>query len=627
MNNIIASTSSSKALEHIYKEGKDFILIALTGRTGSGCSTSAQILSSRSLELPEQGYHGITPNEFRKYKIIKKYLAQQWQPFKWLQIRTVISKFLIQLSFEEFSIFISNTLNLDHEEILKKITRLKTDFLKIQTTIQDYELTSQLERRESRIQDNEIYNLYFSTLPKFSDEIKSTLQEISENAYTRIYQTAGDNIRASGTANSSVFDSECIFNLPRSINKAVKAAHQVCKHKDEPCYIVIDAFRNPYEAFFFKERYADFYLFSINTENSSRLEHLRKTHKFTEDQIKDLDEKEYPSKLTGEKNFTSQNIQKCIEISDIHIHNPKQDKFTQVELKCQLGWYIALIMHPGLVMPSSIETCMQIAYSAKQSSGCISRQVGAAVTDNEFSLKSIGWNNTPQGQVPCLLRNAEDLLKGSDRLAYSDYERNNKEFHDAIEIKYAAHVDSPLLNGRNLPYCFKSVQNEVDNEKNQVHTRSLHAEENAFLQISKYGGQKLKGGVLFTTASPCELCAKKAYQLGISLIVYIDPYPGIATSHTLANGTATPQMQLFRGAVGKAFHQLYQPLMPFKDELETLLDISKLPKPKNPAIEELKDENIKLKQEIETLKSLINSLGENHSKTKSQTIKKASKRP
>lgn len=70
MSNVIASTSS-KALEHIYKEGKDLILVALTGRTGSGCFTSAQILSSETLELPDQGYEGIIPNEFREYKIIK----------------------------------------------------------------------------------------------------------------------------------------------------------------------------------------------------------------------------------------------------------------------------------------------------------------------------------------------------------------------------------------------------------------------------------------------------------------------------------------------------------------------------------------------------------------------------
>ena len=82
-------------------------------------------------------------------------------------------------------------------------------------------------------------------------------------------------------------------------------------------------------------------------------------------------------------------------------------------------------------------------------------------------------------------------------------------------------------------YCFKDIYNGITGKPNQVHTRALHAEENAFLQIAKYGGAKIQGGKLFTTASPCELCSKKAYQLGIKEIYYIDPYPGIKSNHCI----------------------------------------------------------------------------------------------
>ena len=107
---------------------------------------------------------------------------------------------------------------------------------------------------------------------------------------------------------------------------------------------------------------------------------------------------------------------------------------------------------------------------------------------------------------------------------------------------------------------------------NQVHTRSLHAEENAFLQITKYGGRGVIGGNLFTTASPCELCSKKAYQLGIKNIYYIDPYPGIATNHILEGGSLNPNLKLFYGAIGKAFHKLYTPIVPYKDEMNALIN-------------------------------------------------------
>ena len=129
--------------------------------------------------------------------------------------------------------------------------------------------------------------------------------------------------------------------------------------------------------------------------------------------------------------------------------------------------------------------------------------------------------------------------------------------------------------GRLLSYCFKDEYEKITGEKNQVHTRSLHAEENAFLQIAKYGGDGIKGGNLFTSASSCVLCSKKAYQLGIRHIYYIDPYTDIANSHILSFGkykNQCPQCHLFYGAIGKAYTCLFTQRIAIKDELKILLD-------------------------------------------------------
>ncbi len=239
------------------------------------------------------------------------------------------------------------------------------------------------------------------------------------------------------------------------------------------------------------------------------------------------------------------------------------------DLANQLLRFVSLIRRPGIVTPSALERCMQIAYTAKLNSGCISRQVGAVVTDVNFSVRSIGWNDAPHGQVPCNLRNRDDLLAGSDSSAYSEFERTDEKYlgHFTTSSKRFTIVPEE---GRNNAFCFKSEYNAFRNERNQVHTRSLHAEENAFLQISKYGLSSIEGGLLFTTASPCELCAKKAYQLGITRIFYIDPYPGIAIGHILQGGSKNPTLTLFSGAIGRAFHKLYSPIVAYKDELNAL---------------------------------------------------------
>ncbi|MEJ2065465.1 MAG: hypothetical protein P8X74_19665, partial [Reinekea sp.] len=63
-----------------------------------------------------------------------------------------------------------------------------------------------------------------------------------------------------------------------------------------------------------------------------------------------------------------------------------------------------------------------------------------------------------------------------------------------------------------------------------------------------------------------ELCAKKASELGIKNIYYVDPYPGLASSHNLKY-TTSPELKQFYGAVGMGFYRLYMPLLPMKEEL------------------------------------------------------------
>ena len=167
-----------------------------------------------------------------------------------------------------------------------------------------------------------------------------------------------------------------------------------------------------------------------------------------------------------------------------------------------------------------------------------------------------------------MLRCADELFQNTKSISYSNYEKSD-EFKNALRKFYPVFKDKNL-NGLNKSFCFKDIYNEDKKDKNQVHTRSLHAEENAFLQISKFGGEGIRNGTLYTTASPCELCSKKAYQLGIKRIVYIDPYPGIAQKQILHSGSIPPILNLFNGAIGSAYHKLYEQILPFKDELEAL---------------------------------------------------------
>lgn len=582
-------TKLSDGINTIYENRGNFIVIGLTGRTGSGCSSAAKILSEtiENVKLPKPKLCG--DEEDTKYKIIYEFAQKNWRKFHWIQIKDVITSFVLDNSYASFEDYVSKALAndlIDKAKIEKQLSslikesydQLHNERVKLNKERKRLESAKTLNREKLEARRDKSYKFYFETLPPFTEKLKSTLNKLSGNSYTKAYQLFGDNLRASGNAFDSKFNAKNIYRISIRVNKIIKIfTEKARKHKDN-VYVVVDAFRNPFEAIYFRERYAAFYLVSINTKNSDREHRLKKILKLNDDQMREIDEKEGAQDHNDKKFFISQNIPKCIEISDIHINNPHNGEDDYSTLKMQLSWYISLIMHPGLVTPSREERCMQIAYSAKLNSGCISRQVGAAIANEENSIKAIGWNDPAQGQPPCLLRSVSDLINNEDDSSYSKFEKNDKDFREEVKKEYENKlVDKEIVRslcGRNVSYCFKKIKNELDKKKgkggNQVHTRSLHAEENAFLQIVKYGGPGIKGGILYTTASPCELCSKKAYQLGIKNIVYIDPYPGIAKDHILRIGTNSPKLTLFHGAIGRAYNQLFESIIPFKDELEII---------------------------------------------------------
>ena len=583
------------ACSEVFNERRRFIILGLTGRTGSGCTTVASILSGDFSEFCPPLPHSpanFTSDQNRKYHTCFNYLNNNWGKFYHIKLSSLITSFILERNFLDFLDFVKTIPGCSDIDFGENFSSEYESLNKKRKKIQE----KTAKRNGDAYYDDEIYKFYFTEIEEFSGKIKSAF---GENV-SKIFQAIGNNIRNSGDPFLNGFDPKALYKIPQRANLLIKILRKKSKiNEDDRVLVCLDAIRNPFEAFFFKERYSSFYLVSISCANNERVMRLRKDLKLNDAQIDSLDKTECPEKLEGEKYFTSLNVQKCIEVSDIHINN-ENDNDSFANLKKQLVKYVALMMHPGLITPSKSERCMQAAYDAKLNSGCISRQVGAAVANEHYSIMSLGWNTTPQGQTPCSLRDAKHLIRHEDVSAFSDYEKSNDKFRGKLKSIYMA-VDNSNC-GRPLCFCFKDVHNSLDGEKNQVHTRALHAEENAFLQITKRGGMEANNWILFTTASPCELCSKKAYQLGINKIYYIDPYPGIAEDQVIKSGEKMPTLLLFTGAVGRAYQQLFHPILPYKDEMELSFEI-KVPNPKKQELDNLREEVKSLKLENERLKN------------------------
>ncbi|MHB2054519.1 anti-phage dCTP deaminase [Pantoea sp. SGAir0418] len=573
--------NDQKFISELFLENSQFILVGLTGRTGSGCTTTANILEGKEISFPEINslngfYSGLDLN---RYSIVKDFAENHWENFYSIKVSDLISIYLLVLPSTKLLQFIQSCANAASKKSVLDLVKngvlskslLKTNYLGVLRNLLDH--NNDIDFADRR---NVTFIRILQLVRKFTRDLKHELNSIESGLYVALYQSAGKSIRRIGRVDASYntenFVPNSVFHLPETINRVIKLIRKV---KNNKAYIVIDAIRNPYEAKFFKDRYAAFHLISINAPDEHRTKYLQRLHKFSAEQIKKIDDEE-SGKGTGEYNhLTNPNVKKCIEISDIHLFNPKNEFDNNNVLKAQIAWYISLMQHPGLISPTSMERVMQVACSVKLNSGCISRQVGAVVTDDNNSIKSVGWNDVAKGQIPCAMRSIDGLLNDFDINQYSEYERNNQKFREKAKdllIKFKPiNIKNEIFKGRTISYCFKDIHNSIDNKSNQVHTRALHAEENAFLQLVKYGNSGIEGGKLYTTASPCELCAKKAYQLGISEVIFIDPYPGITQDHIINIGSTPPKLVQFRGAIGKSYHRLYEQVIPIKDELDYML--------------------------------------------------------
>jgi deoxycytidylate deaminase len=553
-------------INEIFKQIDDNIIIGLTGRTGSGCTTLSKLISSELMLDDAAPSKIINKNERRKYRIIKDYIKENWSPFSRIQLSNIITSYIFDYTGDFFSGLPASSQN--ETDIIKKFNELK----------RFYEINVLLLNNEVKIDENKIentYDFYFNKLPQFSEELREYLSK----HFTKTFQDIGDNIRRAGTIYGGDSDPKkffCIMQRTNLLMQITKLYNKKLRElgKEVKDYFVIDAFRNPYEALFFKSKYSYFYLVSISTTKSDRENRLMDLYKYTKEDIEAISLREFPEQ---DVDFEKIDVKSCIEHSDIHIENPNNNTFNKYSnLKYHIAKYVALMKHPGLITPSKDERCMQVAYTAKFNSGCISRQVGAVVTDQDYSIKSVGWNDTPYGQVPCLLRSMKDLINRNDEVAYSDYELKNPDFYEIVKEKYNSRINNPCLKGKNYSYCFKDIHYyDITKKKSKAqYVRALHAEENAFLQIAKYSSGGINNGILYVTASPCDLCSKKAYQLGIKRIVFIDTYPGIAQDLILNCGDNRPSVEIFSGAIGRAYHQMYESVMPYKDELSILFSNS-----------------------------------------------------
>lgn len=638
-------------MELMYCQRKNFMVVALTGITGSGCSDLAELMSKPFDNWGEvrDGEKLKPRNSADKQEVVfyKKYdlcynvcKCQYKEPFTIIKYRNIllytalerialekpspneIRKALAELLKQKFDKSHTN-----EEDRIDKDFIVNNDFSDEELQylgLNDYICGKLIELSKLSQEDKNEYRkllclLYFDNgefqqmCEKLYDELKHR-NYYAKNFFVHRLATA---IRATGNpmepiaANFVGFNNENVFLIVEKINELIKGWHLVKPKRARR--FVIDSVRNSMEILYLRERYNAFYMIALHNDGNEENMILEKVSKMTLGRsYTELDfekgETALVDKIAGkimrlsktenhindfeDGRFFSPDISRCVTESEIHIRYKKLSDLTNPEEKSFYSYgeqwmkIYALIVRPGLITPSHDERCMSIAYVAKFNSGCISRQVGCTIVDGEYSVQSVGWNDPPSSQLPCQLRYVDELCNkdeasyDADFHVFSRYEKEGLlekrteagkktvSFIDCVRGDINKEVITRLKEqGLKYPFCFRSRYNKYHGYKDQVNTRSLHAEENTMLRMSKVGGRGLDGGIMYVTASPCVLCSKKACQIGIRRIVYLDPYTDIAPDLILQCGWNSPCLEPFMGVIGPTFYKLYQPFLPYKDEL------------------------------------------------------------
>lgn len=227
----------SETVDRVYDEVSRFIILGLTGRTGSGCTTAAKFLSSEDVSIPQKNDIYDAFNDRKKYSIVSNYMRLNWTKFITIHITTIITKSILCLEFEKLAQLLSIVLDRPIEEVKEEFGDFEDTYNIWHKEVVRFDAIDEKSQKDKELKVRTAWELYFEKLPAFTQEFKRALQgKLGVDSYVLLYQASGDNIRASGAANDQTFRPENLFLLPRIINKLVKVIESKQKKSGKEKY-------------------------------------------------------------------------------------------------------------------------------------------------------------------------------------------------------------------------------------------------------------------------------------------------------------------------------------------------------------------------------------------------------
>ncbi|SCW71653.1 anti-phage dCTP deaminase [Mucilaginibacter sp. NFR10] len=289
------------------------------------------------------------------------------------------------------------------------------------------------------------------------------------------------------------------------------------------CYI-IDSLKHQEELKLLRSVYGDiFYSFSIFSPDKERRQNLLEKGLSQPEISRIINTDEFEDSKHG------QNVRDTFVEADFFLRVSQQNEST---IPMKVTRYLNILFESAVVTPTPNEIAMYEAKSAAGNSACLSRQVGAAITNSIGEIISRGWNDVPKF--------GGNLYKDGDEIDHrcfiNGYCSNDRTKDSVTENILNCLIGNeelqeylPQLSGvKTGDELYKKLESSIRRNskiKDLIEfSRSVHAEMHAIIVGSQLAGSKMIGGKLFCTTYPCHNCARHIIVAGIKEIYFIEPY-------------------------------------------------------------------------------------------------------
>jgi deoxycytidylate deaminase len=297
-----------------------------------------------------------------------------------------------------------------------------------------------------------------------------------------------------------------------------KEANNGQRHEPRKICHIIDSIKNQEELDLLRTVYREMlYVVGVFAPMTIREQNLKNMQMDAAEIYKLID------RDSGEEAKTGQTVRDTFPQSDFFL---RMDSATDTQLEMRVERFLHLILGTKIITPTLNETAMYAATSAAGHSACLSRQVGAAVTDETGEVISTGWNDVPKfGGGLYMTQSSRDPGAEQDKRCWNidNGKCANDEEKSLLAENLIAVLQDVIVPGK-TELALKLLMGNSKLRGLIEFSRSIHAEMHALLNAGKIAGSKIKNGKLFVTTYPCHSCARHIIAAGISEVYYIEPY-------------------------------------------------------------------------------------------------------